>query len=56
MEVEWAKLSPQEKKEALFRKQKALLDTFLSTHAIDRRQYDKSLNCLREKMGITSSR
>ena len=36
----------------LFRRQKALLDTFLVHGAITRAQYDKSLNCLIEKMGI----
>ncbi len=40
---------------ALYRRQRDLLDTFLSTGAIDRRQYDKSLNCLREKMGIPAA-
>jgi len=39
-------------KRALFRKQKELLDTFLSHGAIDRRQYEKSLTCMAEKMGI----
>jgi len=36
----------------LFRRQKALLDTFLAHGAITRAQYDRSLNCLIEKMGI----
>lgn len=44
--------SAAEKKLALFRQQKALLDTFLSSRAISREQYDKSLNGLIEKMGI----
>ncbi len=48
----WDRLSPEEKKTALFLKQKDLLDTFLSHHAISRAQYDKSLKDLREKMGI----
>ena len=48
----WKSLSPAEKKLELFRRQKELLDTFLSTGAIDQAQYDKSLNCLIEKMGI----
>ena len=50
--VPWASLSPAEKKRELFRRQKALLDTFLATGAISRAQHDKSLNCLIEKMGI----
>ena len=36
----------------LFRRQKELLDTFLVHGAITRAQYDRSLNCLIEKMGI----
>lgn len=50
--VSWASLPPEEKRIELFRKQKALLDTFLSTGAISQAQHDKSLNCLIEKMGI----
>ena len=50
--VPWASLSPAEKKRELFRRQKALLETFLATGAISRAQHDKSLNCLIEKMGI----
>ena len=45
-------MSPAEKKLELFRRQKDLLDTFLSTGAISQAQHDKSLNCLIEKMGI----
>ena len=48
----WATLSPVEKKRDLFLRQKDLLDTFLSTGAIDQAQHAKSLNCLIEKMGI----
>ena len=48
----WATLSPAEKNLELFRRQKELLDTFLSTGAISQAQHDKSLNCLIEKMGI----
>ena len=40
------------RKHELFRRQKALLDTFLANGAITRAQYDKSLNCLIEKMRI----
>lgn len=43
-QVEWEKLTPDEKKE--------LLDTFLEHKAISREQYEKSLNDLAEKMGI----
>ena len=39
----------------LFRRQKELLDTFLVHGAITRAQYDKSLNCLIEKMGIENT-
>ena len=51
-ETDWRSLSPDERKRALFNKQKDLLDTFLSRGAIDRRQYEKSLTCMAEKMGI----
>ena len=51
----WKSLSPAEKKLELFRRQKELLDTFLSTGAIDQAQHDKSLKCLIEKMGIDKS-
>ena len=48
----WQSLSPAEKKLELFRRQKELLDTFLSTGAISQAQHDKSLNCLIENMCI----
>ena len=51
-EKTWELLSPEAKKIELFRRQKDLLDTFLSTGAISQAQHDKSLNCLIEKMGI----
>jgi len=49
---DWRTLPPDERKRALFDKQKDLLDTFLSKGAIDRRQYEKSLFCMAEKMGV----
>lgn len=51
-QVEREKLTPNEKKQQLFYKQKELLDTFLEHKAISRKQYEKSLNDLTEKMGI----
>lgn len=51
----WQSLSPAEKKLELFRHQKDLLDTFLANGAIGKAQYDKSLSCLIEKMGISES-
>ena len=48
----WGSLPLEEKKRRSFLKQKELLDTFRSTNAISQDQYDKSLNDLREKMGI----
>ena len=50
--ADWRSMSPDEQKRALFNKQKDLLDTFLSRGAIDRRQYEKSLTCMAEKMGM----
>lgn len=49
-QIEWASLSPEEKKKQLFLRQKNLLDTFLERNAISQAQYDKSLGDLREKM------
>ena len=49
---DWRTIPPDERKRALFDKQKDLLDTFLSKGAIDRRQYRKSLVCMAEKMGM----
>lgn len=51
-QIEWASLSPEEKKNQLFLKQKNLLDTFLEKNAISKAQYDKSLGYLRYKMEI----
>ena len=45
-------MTPEEKKRELYRKQKELLDTFLSHGAISRAQYDKSLGDLTVKMGF----
>ena len=50
--TDWRTMSPDERKRALFNKQKDLLDAFLSRGAIDRRQYEKSLTCMAEKMGM----
>lgn len=45
-------MTPEEKKRALFERQKELLDTFLAHHAITKAQYDKSLGDLIVKMGM----
>ena len=52
----WESMSPAEMKMELFRRQKELLDTSLSTGAISLVQHDKSLNCLIEKMGVTNDK
>ena len=49
---DWQGMTHDEQQRALFKKQKELLDTFLSHGAIDRRQYEKSLTCMAEKMGM----
>ena len=41
----------EQKKQQLYLKQKDLLETFLSHHAISQAQYDKSLHDLMEKTG-----
>lgn len=51
-QIEWEKLTPQEKKKQLFLKQKKLLETFLERNAISKVQYEKSLGDLRDKMGM----
>ena len=51
-QTDWEQLTPEQKKEQLYNKQKDLLDTFLSHHAISQAQYDKSLGDLTEKMGM----
>ena len=50
--VDWASLTPEEKKQQLFLNQKQTLDLFLERGAISQVQYDKSLGDLREKMGV----
>ena len=52
LSTDWSHMSHDEQQRALFNKQKDLLDTFLAHGAIDRRQYEKSLTCMAEKMGI----
>ena len=51
-QIEWAKLSPDEKKKQLFLKQKHTLELFLEKNAISQAQYDKSLGDLIKKMGM----
>ena len=53
LEVNWEKLSPEEKKNQLFLAQKNTLDMFLERNAISKLQYDSSLNYLIAKMNIT---
>jgi len=50
--IDWEHLDHEQKQQQLYLKQKALLDTFLSHHAISQAQYDKSLGDLQVKMGI----
>ena len=51
-QTSWESMKPEEKKRALFLKQKKTLDLFLERNAISKAQYDKSLGDLREKMGM----
>ena len=53
--IGWEHLDHEQKQHQLFLKQKDLLDTFLSHHAISQAQYDKSLGDLRVKMGIETT-
>ena len=52
----WESMTPEEKKQELFRRQKRTLDLFLERNAISKAQYDKSLGDLIEKMGIEDKR
>lgn len=51
----WESLTPEQKKKALFLKQKSTLDTLLQHNAITKAQYDKSFGDLKVKMGFDSS-
>jgi len=51
-QIEWEKLSAEEKKKQLFLNQKNLLDTFLEKKAISQAQYEKSLGDLQIKMKV----
>ena len=48
----WESMTPEEKKQELFHRQKRTLDLFLERNAISKVQYDKSLGDLIEKMGV----
>lgn len=48
----WERMTPEQKRGRLFRKQKETLGRFLERGAISRQQYEKSLHDLTEKMGI----
>ncbi len=45
-------MTPEGKKKALFLRQKQTLDLFLERNAISKKQYNKSLGDLIEKMGM----
>ncbi len=45
----WSRMSYEQKNRELLERQKRLLDLFLSKHAIDRAQYEKSLHDLTSK-------
>lgn len=51
-QIDWSALTPEQKKQKLFEKQKNTLDMFLERNAISKAQYDKSLRDLIHKMGI----
>ena len=50
--VDWETLTPEEKKNQLFLKQKNTLDLFLERNAISKEQYNKSLGYLIDKLKI----
>lgn len=49
----WDSLSYAEKNRVLYERQKHMLEEFLERNAITRKQYEKSLHELTEKMGMT---
>ncbi len=51
-QIEWERMTPEEKKIQLYKNQKNTLDLFLERNAISREQYNKSLHDLTEKMGM----
>ena len=54
-QIDWSALTPEQKKQKLFEKQKNTLDMFLERNAISKAQCDKSLGDLIHKMGIEYS-
>jgi len=52
---DWNVLSKEEKNYELYLSQKELLEQFLSTGAISKAQYQKSLHDLTEKMGFDTT-
>ena len=48
----WENLSPEEKKKALYERQRDMLKSFLEHGAITQAQHDKSLHDLTVKMGF----
>ena len=49
---EWSKMTPEEKRDWLFKEQKETLDRFLERGAISRKQYDSSLRELAENLAV----
>ncbi|MBR3241960.1 MAG: hypothetical protein IKF90_04570 [Parasporobacterium sp.] len=49
-DINWSDMTYEQKNHQLFLKQKALLDQFLEKGAISRKQHDKSLHDLIDKM------
>ena len=55
-QCEWERLTPEEKHEQLFLRQKNALDMFYGRNAISKAQYDKCLGDLIEKMGLIKNK
>lgn len=51
-QLEWERLSPEEKRVQLYINQKQTLEAFLERGAISQAQFDKSLGDLTVKMGM----
>lgn len=51
-QIEWERLTPEEKRRQLYLNQKQTLEAFLERGAISKAQFDKSLGDLTIKMGM----
>ena len=51
---DWSAMTYEEKNQEMYRRQKRLLAMFLERGAISKKDYDKSLHDMTEKMGLAA--